>query len=169
MKDKEFKVRRNPAVLYFEVMYFLLIIYRIFIRDLDGIVVIIVFGIVIFAFIELFRPYKYVIHRRNIIEKRRLARDREYNIMRINTITDPIVSLKNIVVNPRTIEIYFEDNKRKALSLVDPVEFVAACLFANKRIHCNVKAYNEVARKFEKRNRKQEEKMRKHGYKMDDE
>ncbi len=168
MKDQEFKIKRNVGLVYFEVMYFLYTIYMIFVRSWQEVLVIALFGAGIFVYFELLRPYKYVIRRRNIIEKRRLGKDREYNIMKVNTITDPIANWKHIVINPRALEIYFEDNRLKTVSLQDGLGFIAACLFINKRIHVNVKTYNEVARKYEKRNRKQEEKMRKHGYKMED-
>ena len=168
MKDQEFKIRKNVAVVYFEVIYILYAMYMFFVSDLQDAIVIAVFGVIIVAYFELLRPYKYVIQRRNIVEKRRIGKDREYNVMKINTITDPIANWKHIVINPRALEIYFEDNRLKTVSLQDNLAFIGACLFINKRIHVNVKTYNEVARKYEKRNRKQEEKMRKHGYKMED-
>ena len=82
MKEKEFKIKLNPAILYFEIFYMVYVVYLFIIGQMVPAIVCAICGLLIIAYFSLWRPYKYTINRRTLIINRRVGKDKE-----INTIT----------------------------------------------------------------------------------
>lgn len=81
--------------------------------------------------------------------------------MECETICDPVSRWADIATRPHAIEIYTNTKKRYCCFPKQRVEFVAAVMKENKRIHCTVKAYTDVHRQLEKQQRKEKRKAEK--------
>lgn len=101
------------------------------------------------------RPYKYVIEDKVLISKHRLWKDKRLELMSSELICDPVARLADLVTRPHAIEIYDARKKRHKYFPYDVIDFVGAVVGSNRRIHCTVKAYTDIHRSIEKRERKE--------------
>lgn len=159
--EKEFKIQLNVPSLYFTVFYFIYVAYMIFTKQFSDLPVVLIMGVLVFAYLYGIRPYKYVIKRRTLEIHKRLGKKKEINLMDCETITDPIAKMTKLITNAHSYEIYMIGGKRIAVAPKDQMEFVDAVVHANKRIHCQVEEYNQTHRKWEKKRRKEEKKAKK--------
>lgn len=154
MKEKEFKIRLNPAILYFEIFYVVYIGYLFILGQIMPAIACAACGVLIIGYLSLWRPYKYTIARRTLIINRRLGKDKEINIMTCETICDPVPKMTKIITNPRALEIYAEDKKRLVVNPKDRMGFIEAVVAANKRIHVQCTEYAATHRSYEKKRKK---------------
>lgn len=154
MKKSEFKIRMNPAILYFEIFYIVAIVMQIFDKEFSGAIATAVVGLLIFAYLNLWRPYKYTIERRTLILNRRIGKNKEVNLMTCETICDPVPKMTKIITNPRALEIYAEGKSRLVVTPKERIEFIEAVVATNKRIHVQCKEYAATHRSYEKKRRK---------------
>lgn len=154
MNTKEFKVRLNPAVLYFEIFYIAYSIFLLVAGQTKAALICIGVGILIIGYFMLWRPYKYTISRRTLIINRRLGKDKEVNIMTCETICDPEPRMTKIITNPRALELYNENRKRIVLNPKDRIEFIEAIVAANKRINVKCSDYAATHRSYEKKRKR---------------
>lgn len=152
---KEFKVKLNPAILYFEIFYVIYVIYLAIIGYFSAVIASGALGILIIGYFSLWRPYKYTIDRKLLIVNRRLGKDKEINIMDCETVCDPVPKMTKIITSPRALEIYTEGKKRYVFNPKERMEFIEALVSANKRIHVQVSEYAATHRAFEKKRRKE--------------
>ena len=151
---KEFKKQLNYAELYFEIFYVVYIGILIFQGQMQAALVVFVFGLAIFSFLLGFRPYKYSITRKTLTLHRRLGKNREINLMYVETLCDPIPKLTKLVTNERSLEMYIEGQKRLVVTPQNQALFVQEVLVANKRIHVQVSEYAKNKGMYEKERRK---------------
>ena len=154
MKDREFKIRMNPAILYFEIFYVVYIVYLFIMKMTVEAIVCAVVGILIVVYFNLWRPYKYTISRRTLIINRRLGKNREINLMTCETICDPVPKMTKIITSPRALEIYVGDKKRIVVVPKDRMKFIEAVVATNKRIHVQCKEYAATHHSYEKKRKK---------------
>lgn len=159
--EKEFKVRMNVATIIFLCAYALYTIYVAVTKDMNTFITIAIFGVLCCIFFLGFRPYKYIIGKKSLSIHYRLWRKRQVDLMECETICDPVSRWADIATRPHAIEIYTNTKKRYCCFPKQRVEFVAAVMKENKRIHCTVKAYTDVHRQLEKQQRKEKEKQKK--------
>jgi|AKZA01.1.fsa_nt_gi hypothetical protein len=138
---KKYKVNTNPAILYFEVFYVVYIGWMLIERNYQEAFVSSVGAIFIFSYLLLLRPYMYSIDRKTLTIHKRIGKGKELNLMKCETICDPVAKMSRLITNPHAIEIYTEGKKRYVLSPKDRLGFVRAVAVANKRIHVQVKDY----------------------------
>ncbi|WP_249029111.1 PH domain-containing protein [Tannockella kyphosi] len=158
METKVFKKRLIPAVLYFELFYFIYFVILIFQGDFTGALTVAAFGLIIYGYLLGFRPSGYSITRKTLEVHYRLRKTKEYNLMSIETISDPAPRLTKIITDPRTLEIYLESGKRVVVSPKSNLEFTSAIVSGNKRVNVQVKEYAQNRRVMEKKQRKERKK-----------
>ena len=124
MKEKEFKIKLNPAILYFEIFYMVYVVYLFIIGQMVPAIVCAICGLLIIAYFSLWRPYKYTINRRTLIINRRVGKDKEINIMTCETICDPVPKMTKLITSPRALEIYAENKKRFVVTPKDRMGFI---------------------------------------------
>lgn len=152
---KEFKARANTASVIFMIAYAVYIILLVLRRQFDVLVPVGGLGIILYTFFLGCRPYKYTVEKKVVTIHYRLWRNSEVQLMECETICDPVSRWADIATRPHAIEIYTDTKKRYCFFPIQRVEFVAAVLQANKRIHCTVKDYTDVHRQLEKKQRKE--------------
>lgn len=155
IERKEFKKQLNIPTAYFSIFYIGYAIVCLVRQNYTSFLAIFGVGIFVFGYLYGIRPYKYTIEKRTLIINRRILKNKEYNVMEIDTISNPIPKMTKIITNPRSYEIYLMNGKRLTVAPKNQMEFVEAIIKANKRIHCQVKEYNETHRKVEKRRRRE--------------
>ena len=155
--EKEFKVRPNYAVGVFNAAVVIMLIFNLssFINGqltLASFMFYVVFTAVLTFYFVGCRPVKYTVKDKEVIMHRRLIPDKKVDLIHAEVIADPVSKMSDIVTRPHAIELYMDD---KACIKFFPMD---AILGENKRIHCTVKAYTDMHRKIEKRERKQRRK-----------
>jgi hypothetical protein len=156
---KKYKINSNPAVLYFEVFYVVYIGWMLIERNYQSALVTSVMAIFIFSYLILLRPYMYTIDRKTLTIHKRVGKAKELNLMKCETICDPVAKMSKLITNPHAIEIYTEGKKRYVLSPKDRLGFVRAVAVANKRIHVQVKDYAKNHKTLERQQRKAKKKQ----------
>lgn len=165
MKDNEFKVRPNIAVFVF--LAAILISGIVELSEVIGksgqisvtqYVLLVIFIAAMFFYFLGCRPYRYIVDDKTVICKRRLIPDRKIDLVHAEVIADPTPKMSDLVTRPHAIELYMDDKKKYKFFPVNAGEFTGAILSQNKRIHCTVKAYTDIHRSIEKRERKQRKK-----------
>lgn len=147
MKEYQVFIRRlNPAWIYFIFFYLFYLGIMLFSWNFQAAIVIGLAGIIIFSYIYLIRPNKYIINRHTLIISRRIGRDKEINLNRCETICDPIVKMTKIIIDPHSLELYLDNGKRLVVQPKDINGFCIAVVKVNKRINCQVKSYNGAHR-----------------------
>lgn len=154
MKEKKFKIKLNPAILYFEIFYMVYVVYLFIIGQMVPAIVCAICGLLIIAYFSLWRPYKYTINRRTLIINRRVGKDKEINIMTCETICDPVPKMTKLITSPRALEIYAENKKRFVVTPKDRMGFIEAIVAANKRIHVQCTEYAATHRSYEKKRKR---------------
>jgi len=147
---KKYKVNTNPAILYFEVFYVVYIGWMLIDRNYQEAFVSSVVAIFIFSYLLLLRPYMYSIDRKTLTIHKRIGKGKELNLMKCETICDPVAKMTRLITNPHAIEIYTEGKKRYVLSPKERLGFVRAVAVANKRIHVQVKDYAKTYKAVER-------------------
>lgn len=167
----EFKVSPNTAVGVFSIALYGVMVYYIylFVNKVYTLQAILVYAIFLILFTFFFfgcRPYKYVFEDKRLISKKRLWKDKELDLLRMEVVSDPVSRLADLVTRPHAVEIYGDNKKRHNYfpKTEDRAEFTAAILRANKRIHCTVQAYTDQHRSIEKRERKARKKAERAAY-----
>lgn len=167
----EFKVDPNLAVGVFTTALYGVMVYYFFLYTqgsfpLQSIIVYAVFLVLYTFFFFGCRPYKYVFKDKILISKKRLWKDKEVDLMRMELVTDPVPRLADLVTRPHAIEIYSDAKKlyKYFPKRVDRADFTAAVMRANKRIHCTVQAYTDIHRSIEKRERKARKRAEREAY-----
>ncbi len=163
METTEFKKARNDAEIYFIVFYIIYMGILIFQQHYNELIVVAIAGIIIIGYLLLFRPYKYSISRKELVIHKRLGKNKEIQILKCETICDPVPKMTKIITQARALELYTEGNKRIVIVPSNRVDFVGAIHMANKRIHIQVKDYAANRKVFEKKIRKAEKKEFKQG------
>lgn len=158
---KEFKARANTASVLFMVTYAVYIGILIFKQQFHLLAPVCGLGVILYTFFLGCRPYKYTIEKKVLTIHYRLWKNSEVQLMECETICDPVSRWADIATRPHAIEIYTDTKKRYCFFPVQRVDFVAAVLQANKRIHCTVKDYTDVHRQIEKKLRKEKRKAEK--------
>lgn len=154
-QDKEFRRRISNALIYFTVFYVIYGLLMLYYQNFQAFLVIACGGLIIFGYIYLIYPYKYVVKRRTLEICRRFGKNKEINIMNCETICDPLPKMTKVITDPRALEIYLEGSKRIVVQPKDVIGFCEAIIRANKRIHCQVQAYNKTHRKTEKKRKRE--------------
>ena len=155
MKEKEFKIKLNPAILYFEIFYMVYVVYLFIIGQMVPAIVCAICGLLIIAYFSLWRPYKYTINRRTLIINRRVGKDKEINIMTCETILWSCTKRwQKLITSPRALEIYAENKKRFVVTPKDRMGFIEAVVAANKRIHVQCTEYAATHRSYEKKRKR---------------
>lgn len=153
---KEFKVRKNLAIMIFLIAYTIYIGAAIYFGiGSSDLLLIVGFGVFVYVFFLGFRPYKYTVEKKYVTIHYRLWRSRTVDLMVCETICDPISRWADIATRPHAIEIYTNANKRYCFFPIERIEFVTSIIQANKRMHCTVKEYSDIHRKIEKKLRKE--------------
>ncbi|MDD8048429.1 MAG: hypothetical protein PHH04_02380 [Thomasclavelia sp.] len=152
---KEFKKQLSVPGATFTVGYIIYFIWRIMLNKWDEVIAIGIMGVLFIGYLYLIRPYKYKISQKTFTICRRLLKDKEYNLMDVETICDPLPKMTKIITNAHSYEMYITGGKRLVVAPKDQMGFVDAVIHANKRVHCQVKAYNEKYRKVEKKRRRE--------------
>lgn len=158
-----FKVRPNLSVGCFLAVYAAYTGYYFvtsFSKDAAGSICLLVALALFAAYFLGCRPYKYVIEKKTVYTYRRLLKTKELDLMQCATITDPVLKLTKWSSMPHAIEVYSDKNKRYSFYPEDRVGFTGAVLRENKRIHCTVKDYTDIHRKFAKKQRKERRNQR---------
>lgn len=159
--EKEFKVQLNVPALYFSVFYCFYVLFMIFTKQFNELLVVVIVGILAIGYLFGLRPYKYVVTRKTLEIHKRIGKTKVINLMDCETITDPIAKMTKLITNAHSYEIYMIGGKRVTVAPKLQMEFVNAVLHANKRIHCQVEEYNQTHRKWEKKRRREEKKANK--------
>lgn len=154
MKEKEFKIRMNPAILYFEIFYAVAIGLQIFNKEYAGAIATVIVGVLIIIYFNFWRPYKYTINRKTLVINRRLGKDKEINLMTCETICDPVPKMTKLITNPRALEIYSEGGKRIVVTPKDRMTFIETVISANKRIHVQCTEFAATHRSYEKKRKR---------------
>ena len=152
---QEFKFRKNTATLIFLTGYTLYVLIKLILQDFKDLPLVVAFGVLLFIIFIGCRPNAYEIENRRMTIKYPLWKNKEVDLMRCDTICDPVSRMADLVTRPHAIEIYTENNKRYCCFPKDRQGFVGAVVNANKRINCQVHEYNETHRKFEKKRRRE--------------
>lgn len=153
--EKEFKVRMNTATTIFLCAYTIYIIGLTVTQNWVTLLPVCVAGVIFYTVFLGMRPYKYTVDKKTLYIHYRLLRAKEVDLMQAETICDPISRWADIATRPHAIEIYTTANKRYCCFPKERIDFVAAIIQANKRIHCTVKNYTDVHRQMEKKLRKE--------------
>ncbi|WP_164120885.1 hypothetical protein [Sharpea azabuensis] len=161
--EKEFKVRPNYAVGVFNAAVVIMLIFNLssFINGqltLASFMFYVVFTAVLTFYFVGCRPVKYTVKDKEVIMHRRLIPDKKVDLIHAEVIADPVSKMSDIVTRPHGIELYMDDKACIKFFPMDAAAFTGAILGENKRIHCTVKAYTDMHRKIEKRERKQRRK-----------
>ncbi|WP_294578338.1 PH domain-containing protein [uncultured Thomasclavelia sp.] len=154
MKKVEFKRALNPAILYFEIFYIIYIVIQFIFGSIQSAIVVLIVGIAIVIYFNLFRPYKYTIERRTLVINRRLGKDKEINLLTCETICDPVPKMTKIITSPHALELYTGGKKRIVVTPKDRMKFVEEIVRINKRIHVQVKEYAATHHSYEKKRRR---------------
>lgn len=155
---KTFKVKMNTATLIFLIAYAVYFVYLIIKKQNDSLLMVGVFGVLVYAFFLGCRPYQYIIEKRTMTICYRLWKNSEVDLMACETICDPVSRWADIATRPHAIEIYTNTMKRYCCFPVKRIEFVDAVLQANKRINCTVQDYTDFHRQMGKKLRKEKRK-----------
>lgn len=158
---KSFKFKMNTATALFLVAYAVYVLYLIFLKQWNDLPVILIFGVLVYAFFLGCRPYGYDVEKRTLTIKYYLWKNKEVDLMQCETICDPVSRWADVATRPHAIEIYTNTKKRYCCFPKERVEFVDAIVKENKRIHCTVKEYTDTHRKLEKKLRKERRKAEK--------
>ncbi len=163
--EKEFKFVKNTATIIFLAAYTVYGVYAVVTQPTSTYVTILIFGAVLYIFFLGMRPYKYTVGNKELIIHYHLWKNKTINLMECETLTDPISRWADIGTRPHAIELYSNTKKRYCFFPKWRVDFVAAVLKENKRIHCTVKEYTDVHRQMEKKERKERRKAQKEAVK----
>ena len=158
--EKVFDKKVSTALIYFTVFYVIYVLLMLYHQNFQAFAVIVLAGAIIFGYIYFMRPYKYVIKRRTLKICKRIGRDKEINIMNCETVCDPIPKMTKIIIDPKALELYLEGGKRIVIYPKDIMGICEALIKVNKRMHCQVKLYNEH-HKVEKKRRRETKKLSK--------
>ncbi len=158
---KEFKYRINTATIIFLTALCFYTIFTVFTAKLNVIIMIVIFTALCFVVFIGMRPYKYSIQKKNLTIHYALWKNKHVDLMRCETICDPVSRWADIATRPHAIEIYTDTKKRYCFFPKERVEFVHEVVKANKRMHCTVKEYTDVSRILEKKDRKERRKAEK--------
>lgn len=161
-KKLTFKKQLNGPLTFFTVFYAIYFGIQIYDKNYQAALVILGLAVLVYFYFLCWRPSGYEIEKKTLTLKRRLLKDKEINIMEMETITNPIPKMSKIIANSHSYEIYMNGGDRITVAPQQDrqLEFVDAIMHANKRIHCQVKEYNEshrVSQKKRRRNRDKEE------------
>lgn len=142
-KVLEFKVKPYaPGVflIFFYVVYTAWEVIAKRYQDLPGLIIV---GLLIAAYLYGFKPHKYTIERKNLVLHYFLRKNKVISTIDLETITDPVPSMRKIISNPHGLELYDVEGTRYFLEPKDNAEFTAALLATNKRISSQVQEYNQ--------------------------
>lgn len=153
-----FKFRMNTATIIFLIAYTVYVLYMLITMQWDVLPILIGFGILVYAFFLGCRPYAYDIEKKTITIKYYLWKNKEIDLMRCETMCDPVSRWADIATRPHAIEIYTDTKKRYCFFPKDRLGFIHAVVKANKRIHCTVQEYTDARRDIERRERKERKK-----------
>lgn len=159
--EKKFKFRMNTATLIFLIAYAVYFVYLIIQQQYDSLLIVGIFGVLVYAFFLGCRPYQYVIEKRTLTVCYYLWKNKEIDLMECEVICDPVSRWADVATRPHAIEIYTNTKKRYCLFPKQRVEFVDAVLQANKRINCTVQDYTDYHRQLDKKMRKERRKAEK--------
>lgn len=164
MKEN-FKVKTNYAVAIFVPAYILYIFLMLFKdhADIRAILSVGITGLILLIWLIGWRPYIYTVEKKELYIKRRFFKNKVYNIVDFETITDPENGMKEFFRRSGSMEIYYDNGNEKITVYPDDRSaFTAAILRANKRITCNVRAYNDthkISKKKRRRDKRKAEKL----------
>ena len=168
---QDFKVKLHAALTVFVPAYFVYLFLMLVFdgAEMQAIISVSVLGVALLLWVVGWRPYKYEIERRELTIKRRLFKDKTYNIVDFELITDPEPNMRNFFKRSDLIYIYYDNgNEKIGVYPLDRVGFVAAILRANKRITCNVSEYNDTHKASKKRRKRDRRNARKQGLSEDE-
>lgn len=151
---KEYKAQRYMPGVFFFIFYVVYIIWEIYQKNYSHLIGLFIVGLLVFGYIFGFRATKYLITRKSLTIHYLIRKDKEIFMNDIETITDPLPKMTKILINAHALEMFDINGRRMVIEPEDQVGFVRDLLAANKRISCQVKAYNESYKNVKKRDRK---------------
>lgn len=166
-----FKVKIHAALAIFVPAYFVYVLLMFLFKEANirGFISVIVMGIILVIWTFGWRPYRYEIERRELTIKRRFFKDKTYSIVDFELITDPEPTLRNFFKRSDAMFIYYDNGNEKIMVYpAERVNFVGAILRANKRITCNVRAYNDTHKTSKKRRKRDRRNAKKLGIPEDE-